>query len=75
MLTANPDTMSPDMTAIDALRLARMAGIGTCRSSRTAGSSVSCPRGDFESAEQDRLEEEREEFGSISASSRVARRL
>lgn len=60
VMTANPDTMSPDMTAIDALRLMWDGGyrhLPVVKDGRIVGV---VSRGDFKSAEQDRLEEERE---------------
>lgn len=60
VMTANPDTMSPNMTAIDALRLMWDGGyrhLPVVKEGKIVGV---VSRGDFKSAEQDRLEEERE---------------
>lgn len=60
VMTPDPDTMAPHMTAIDALRLMWDGGfrhLPVLKDGRVVGV---VSRGDFKSAEQDRLEEERE---------------
>ena len=60
VMTANPTTMSPQMTAIDALRLMWDGGfrhIPVVEHSKIVGV---VSRGDFQACEADRLEEERQ---------------
>jgi len=60
VMTPDPDTMSPDATAIDALRLMWDGGfrhIPVVKEGRIVGV---VSRGDFKDTEQDRLDEERE---------------
>jgi len=60
VMTTNPETMSPDKTAIDALRLMWDGGfrhIPVIRAGKVAGV---VSRGDFKGTEQNRLEEERD---------------
>jgi len=59
VMTPNPDTMSPDATAIDALRLMWDGGfrhVPVIRDGRIVGI---VSRGDFKDTERDRLDEER----------------
>jgi len=58
-MTTNPDTMSPEQTAIDALRIMWDGGyrhLPVVKEGRILGM---VSRGDFKADEQDRLEEER----------------
>jgi len=60
VMTAKPDTMSPDKAAIDALRLMWDGGyrhIPVVKDGKILGV---VSRGDFKGAEHDRIEEERE---------------
>ena len=59
VMTATPDTMSPDQTAIDALRLMWDGGyrhLPVIKEGKILGV---VSRGDFKGVEQDRLDEER----------------
>lgn len=59
VMTANPDTLAPDQTAIDALRLMWEGGyrhLPVIKDDKILGI---VSRGDFKADEQDRLEEER----------------
>jgi CBS domain-containing protein len=65
VMTANPDTMPPDSTAIDALRLMWDGGyrhLPVLKNGKIAGI---VSRGDFKGIERERLEEERELWESM----------
>lgn len=59
VMTANPDTLAPDQTAIDALRLMWDGGYRHLPVVKAGQILGIVSRGDFKADEQDRLEEER----------------